>query len=166
MVLWGKFGYKSHLLPWRPDRVLSLSFGRRSLGACTMVFGSGDYLYCSHSTCRRRFCSESALAKHYGSFHGRPTCDTCGKKLKKSGQVSLLSLSLSTPLVQPNQPHPLRPQHTCMLLDASAFLEDYPALDFVSNSTDPDYSYDTENTEVRITLSNDTYNTLITSTCR
>jgi hypothetical protein len=34
-----------------------------------------------------------------------------------------------------------------MLLDASAFLEDYPALDFVSNSTDPDYSYDTENAE-------------------
>jgi hypothetical protein len=81
----------------------SLSFGRRSLGVCAMAFGSGDYLYCSHSICRRRFCSESALVKHYGSFHGRPTCETCGKKLKKSGQVSLLSLSL------PARPTPLTP---------------------------------------------------------
>jgi len=88
-----------------------------------MAFGSGDYLYCSHSTCRRRFCSESALAKHYGSFHGRPTCDTCGKKLKKSGK------------------------HTCTLLDTSAFLEVYPALDFVSHTSDLDCGYDTENAE-------------------
>ena len=54
-----------------------------------MAVGSGDYLYCSHRTCRRRFCSEGALDKHYGSFHGRPTCETCGKKLKKSGKVRL-----------------------------------------------------------------------------
>jgi len=63
------------------------------------------------------------MAKHYGIFHGRPTCDTCGKKLKKSGK------------------------HTCTLLDTSAFLEDYPALDFVSHSDDLDNSYDTENAE-------------------
>jgi len=88
-----------------------------------MAFGSGDYLYCSHRTCRRRFCSESALFKHCGSFHGRPTCETCGKKLKKSGQ------------------------HTCTLLDTSAFLEDYPALDFVSHTSNLDYGYDTENAE-------------------
>jgi len=88
-----------------------------------MAFGSGDYLYCSHTTCRRRFCSEGALAKHYGSFHGRPTCQTCGKKLKKSGK------------------------HTCTLLDTSAFLEDYPPLDFVSHSDNLDYGYDTENAE-------------------
>jgi hypothetical protein len=88
-----------------------------------MAFGSGDYLYCSHSTCHRRFCSESALAKHYGSFHGRPTCQTCGKKLKKSGK------------------------HTCTLLDTSASLEDYPALDFASPSDDLDYGYDTETAE-------------------
>jgi hypothetical protein len=88
-----------------------------------MAFGSGDYLYCSHSACHRRFHSERALANHYGSFHGRPTCDTCGKKLKKSGQ------------------------HTCTLLDTSASLEDYPALDFVSHCDDLDYGYDTENAE-------------------
>jgi len=88
-----------------------------------MAFGSGDYLYCSHRTCRRRFCSESSLANHYSSFHGRPTCETCGKKLKKSGQ------------------------HTCTLLDTSAFLEEYPALDFVSHSRELDYGYDTENAE-------------------
>ena len=58
-----------------------------------MAFGSGDYLYCSHRTCRRRFCSEGALDKHYGSFHGRPTCETCGKKLKKSGKVRLPFIS-------------------------------------------------------------------------
>jgi len=125
----------------------SLSLGR-SLGACAMAFGSGDYLYCSHSTCRRRFCSESALAKHYGSFHGRPTCDTCGKKLKKSGKVSLLSLSLPRPSSPTNPP----PQHTCTLLDTSAFLEVYPALDFVSHTSDLDYGYDTENAEVRVIL--------------
>ena len=61
-----------------------------------MAFGSGDYLYCSHTTCRRRFCSESALDKHYGSFHGRPTCETCGRKLKKSGQVSVFLTSRSS----------------------------------------------------------------------
>jgi hypothetical protein len=32
-------------------------------------------------------------------------------------------------------------------LDTSAFLEDYPALDFVSHSNDLDYGYDTENAE-------------------
>ena len=86
---------KRGLLSWRPYRV-SLSLGLCSLGACAlMASGSGDYLYCNHSACRRRFCSESALAKHYGTFHGRPTCETCGKKLKKSGQVCLISLSLS-----------------------------------------------------------------------
>ena len=111
-----------------------------------MAFGSGDYLYCSHSACRRRFHSERALANHYGSFHGRPTCDTCGKKLKKSGQVSIPSLSQLS-LVQPDQ---LRRQHTCTLLDTSASLEDYPALDFVSHCGDLDYGYDTENAEVCI----------------
>jgi len=100
-----------------------------------MAFGSGDYLYCSHSTCRRRFCSESALAKHYGSFHGRPTCETCGKKLKKSGK------------------------HRCTLLDTSAILEDYPALDFVSRSSDPGYDYDTENAKHVDTLSPPTFTT-------
>ena len=64
-----------------------------------MAFCSVDYLYCSHSTCRRRFYSEGALAKHYGSFHGRPTCEMCGKKLKKSGKVS----SILFPS-QPSQP--------------------------------------------------------------
>jgi len=88
-----------------------------------MAVGSGHYLYCSHSTCRRRFCSEDALANHHGSFHGRPTCEMCGKKLKKSGK------------------------HTCTLLDTSAPPEDYPALDFVSHSNDLDYGYDTESAE-------------------
>lgn len=113
-----------------------------------MAFGSGDYLYCSHSTCRRRFCSEGALAKHYGSFHGRPTCQTCGKKLKKSGKVSFSSLSLSATPTKPT-----RRQHACTLLDTSASLEDYPPLDFVSHSDDLDYGYDTENAEVRVTFS-------------
>jgi len=88
-----------------------------------MAFGSGDYLYCSHRTCRRRFCSEGALDKHNSSFHGRPTCEMCGKKLKKSGK------------------------HTCTLLDTSAFLEDYPPLDFVSHSDDLGHDYHTENAE-------------------
>ncbi|KAF9644251.1 hypothetical protein BDM02DRAFT_1054912 [Thelephora ganbajun] len=100
-----------------------------------MAFGSAEYLYCSHSTCRRRFCSEGALAKHYGSFHGRPTCETCGRRLKKSGQ------------------------HTCTLLDTSAYLEDYPALDFVSHSGDLDYGYDTENAEHVDILSPPTFTT-------
>jgi len=100
-----------------------------------MAFGSGDYLYCSHIACRRRFCSESALDKHYATFHGRPTCDTCGKKLKKSGQ------------------------HTCTLLDTSASLEHYPALDFVSHSPDLDYGYDTENAEHVDILSPPTFTT-------
>jgi len=94
-----------------------------------MAFGSGDYLYCSHSTCRRRFRSEDALVKHYGSFHGRPTCETCGKKLKKSGR------------------------HTCTLLDTTAYLEDYPALDFTSHSPDLDRDHETENAEHIDTLS-------------
>jgi len=97
-----------------------------------MAFGSGDYSYCSHNPCRRRFCSESALAKHYGSFHGRPTCETCGKTLKKSGR------------------------HTCTLLDTSAYLEDYPALDFVSRSP-PDLDHETENAEHVDTLSSPTF---------
>jgi hypothetical protein len=32
-------------------------------------------------------------------------------------------------------------------LDTSAFLEDYPALDFISHSDDPGHGYDTENAE-------------------
>lgn len=119
-----------------------------------MAFGSGDYLYCSQSTCRRRFCSESALVKHYGSFHGRPTCETCGKKLKKSGRVCLLSLYF--PLVQHDQPDSLRRlQHTCTLLDTSAYLEEYPALDFVSHSPDLDCDYETDNAEVCANFSPD-----------
>ena len=66
-----------------------------------MAFGSSDYLYCSHSACRRRFYSERALATHNGSFHGRPTCETCGKKLKKSGQVSI-----PIPLTSPSSSNP------------------------------------------------------------
>ena len=69
-----------------------------------MAFGSGDYLYCSHRTCRRRFCSEGALDKHYGSFHGRPTCETCGKKLKKSGKVCLPFISPTFRQPQPTNP--------------------------------------------------------------
>jgi len=126
-----------------------------------MAFGSGDYLYCSHSACRRRFYSERALVKHYGSFHGRPTCETCGKKLKKSGQVSNPIPLSSPPLVQPNRP---RRQHTCTLLDTSASLENYPALDFVSHSDGLDYGYDTENAEVCTLLSYRTNDTLTTPT--
>jgi hypothetical protein len=59
----------------------------------------------------------------------------------------------SFPLVQPNRPHPLlRLQHTCTLLDTSAYLEDYPALDFVSHFPDMDRDYETENAEVRVDL--------------
>ena len=82
----------------RPDSVFSL--GRRSLGVRAMTFGSGDYRYCNHSTCRRRFCSERAPAKHDGFFHGRPTCETFDERLKKSGPASRLSPSLPARLIQ------------------------------------------------------------------
>lgn len=59
------------------------------------MFDSQDYLYCNHASCGRRFCSESALDKHCLLFHGRPTCDLCGGKLKKSSKVGLLSDSVA-----------------------------------------------------------------------
>lgn len=72
------------------------------------------------------------------------------------------SLPISASLT--HKPHSPRRQHTCTLLDTSAFLEDYPPLDFVSRSNDLGYDYDTENAEVRPTrLPNDTGKKLIAS---
>jgi hypothetical protein len=88
----------NHLLSWRPDSVFSL--GRRSLGVRAMAFGSGGYRYCNHSTYRRRFHSERALAEHIGLFHGRHTCEACGKRLKKPGPASRLSPSLPARPIQ------------------------------------------------------------------
>lgn len=49
------------------------------------------------------------------------------------------------------------------MLDTSAFLEDYPALDFVSHSDDLGHGYDTENAEVRVASSIEWHNMLIIS---
>ena len=60
------------------------------------------------------------------------------------------------PLVQHDQPNSLRRlQHTCTLLDTSAYLEEYPALDFVSHSPDLDCDYETDNAEVCANFSPD-----------
>lgn len=54
----------------------------------TAMFGARDYLYCDHVSCGRKFCSERSFEKHCLGFHGRPTCDLCGLKLKKSSKVN------------------------------------------------------------------------------
>jgi len=79
------------------------------------MFDSKDYLYCNHVSCGRRFCSESSFEKHCLVFHGRPTCDMCGLKLKKSSK------------------------HRCAVLDCYLPLEDYPALDFMHDSDTDSY---------------------------